>query len=155
LRWPSRLPVAPPALGIPIIVPSFRPLPQPANNQALVYVYSRDLPLGKTFTVLANGKPVTSDMAYGKFFCFQADPGEMRIASKGHLTGFETPLLLAYYGAVEARKLERVVFTVQAGETYFVDMHNGFARETMTLVSKDKGERKIQNCRRIDAASIQ
>jgi len=43
-------------------------------------------------------------------------------------------------------KKERLVITVKPGETYYVNMHNGFWRERMDLVSREKGAEKIQKC---------
>ncbi len=114
------------------------------TDKGLVFVYSHDLPLGKKFNVWANERLVSSTMGYGKFFSFQAEPGELHIASQGGFTVSSVPL---YYLTAEMKKLERVAFTVEAGKTYYVDMHNGFAREKMVLASKEVGEKKIQTCK--------
>ena len=118
-------------------------LPQPGNNQALVYVYSHDLPLFHNFDVWANSNLVCSTMAYGKFFYFNAAPGDVHLASEIHARY----IYGAVYGGLYMKQRERVAFNVVAGETYYVNMHNGFARETMDLDTKERGGRKIQDCR--------
>lgn len=124
-------------------------IPQPQGNQALVMVYSHRLPHGRVFNVWANGKLVSTNMAYGQFFYFSAEPGKLHLASKmGHASGVAG--LVAFdlneiNRAAQGIK-DRVVFDVVAGETYYVNMHNGFTRETMDLVSKEEGEKKIQTC---------
>ena len=115
---------------------------QPAPGKGLIFVYSHNLPLGKTFYVWANGKCVSSMMSYNRFFYFQADPGELRLASKSH----KASMVGAAPVWVDSFKTEKVALTVLPGGIYYVDMHNGFARETMSLVSKEEGERQIQTC---------
>ena len=112
------------------------------KDKGLVMVYSRDLPLGKHFYVWANDKLISSTMGLDMFFFFQADPGEVHIASTeagGYVGEYGLAGLLIH-------KKEQVSFTVSPGEIYYVDMHNGFAREKMVLVSKAKGESKIKDC---------
>ena len=43
-------------------------------------------------------------------------------------------------------KKDRLIIPIKPGETYYVNMHNGFTRERMDLVSHETGAEKIQNC---------
>ena len=56
----------------------------PVPDKGLVFVYSHDLPLGKSFNVWANGSNVSSQMGYNKFFYFYAAPGELHLTSEIH-----------------------------------------------------------------------
>ena len=115
---------------------------QPSPGKALIFVYSHYLPLGETFYVWANEKRVSSVMSNDRFIYFQADAGELHIASKANKTASGIPEILY----VDAIKTPKVSFTVAPGEVYYVDMHNGFMRETMSLVSKEEGGRKVKTC---------
>lgn len=120
------------------------------KDKALVFIYSHRLPWGRDFRVWENGRLVSSTMGYGKFFYFYAAPGRLHIASKmGGISGGAGTFALVsneILRDVQGVK-DRIVFTAAPGQTYYINMHTGFTRANMDLVTKQEGERKIKTCR--------
>jgi hypothetical protein len=135
-------------------------LPRP--DKGLVLLYAHDLPEERNYRVYANDRLITDSMGEGRFINWYADAGELRIASSGNSEGHARAmediaagdqggkLAVGINEALRSLrgKKDMLDLHIAPGQVYFVNMHSGFARERMDLVSAAEGEAGIQDCRR-------
>lgn len=136
----------------------------PKKDKGLVLVYWKPHPVRAIpYRLYANDELLTPRMSLGRFYAYDATPGELRLASTGGSgdagmdvgavaagsliaggpLGFAIMAPLAYAG----RKKDRAGLNIAPSETYYVEMYTGFTREQMRQVTKEKGEKGIEKCR--------
>jgi hypothetical protein len=127
----------------------------PKKGMGLVIIYwGRRGPFSK-FHVYANDRLLTAQMTRQAFLTFDAEPGQLKLASTGGSGNNTRDVISAtlnpggIIGAALAAtdlKSDRLTLNVQADQTYFVEMYLGFVRENMRQVSKEQAEEKLQDC---------
>jgi hypothetical protein len=125
------------------------------TDKGLVYVYSRTLPIGGTkgskYRVFANTNEVCSLMGNNRFFYFYPNPGELYL-NCGMRNPYLTGLLSGgglIGGAIMSKKI-KATLTIEPGQTYYVDIHNGFSGVKVVAMSKKEGEEEIQDCHLVE-----
>lgn len=116
----------------------------PAKDKALVLIFWRGGMAGAAtkWTVFANEKVLTDNMRRGAFYSYQANPGELRLATK---MGWNWASL-AGANLVAQIKKDQVAFQLAPNETYYMEMAFGTWREKIKQVSKEEGEKGIKDC---------
>ena len=112
---------------------------------------------GNHTMVYVNDQVVENKLQPGSFCSYIAEPGPLKISSgvrTKHSSGeYVASTAIGGVGLVvdaiaqsAQQKKERAGFEVVPGETYFLETHTGSFAESMKPVSKEQGEKKIQEC---------
>lgn len=121
----------------------------PKSGQAKVVLYETS---GGTYNIWANDRKVTDALERFTFVAFDAAPGHLRLASTGGSgEAGEDFLKGGLVGIALMKKRERIALEVGAGQTYYVELHNGWWQEEMELREKEEALETIQEYQQVTA----
>jgi hypothetical protein len=118
--------------------------PQPGKGLVIFYFQRHMLRNDAKCQINVNGERLPGSLKPGTFYTYQADPGKLQITttqSFGPSRAGEVPK-------------DQPSLDVLAGQTYYVDLRLGLlgGNEKLRLVSQDKAEREVKDCRWVGAA---
>jgi len=123
----------------------------PEPGKGLVLIYYKDGITGKAgrLKISANDQLLTDKFRRGSFYSYQAPPGPLALTTAVKPT--YVPIAIALQ-ALAAIPIHYKPFQVEANQTYYLPLKAGAFMPKLEPVSKEEGERDIQNCHWVNPA---
>jgi hypothetical protein len=117
--------------------------PQPGRGLVLIYYKDGVGGHAARWRISANDQLLTDNFRRGCFYAYQAAPGTLVLATSVKPTHIPVAIVMQAAGAVPNHHKP---IQVEANQTYWLPIKAGAFRERLEPVSKEEGERDIQDC---------